>query len=96
MSVKPKLRLEIKRLRELPPIKSRMWSHSITNVEDTTGYEEKQPQDTDELDMLINDLEHIKTKKSLECFITENREIINGLSPSDRNCFLGLIKRNYY
>ena len=99
MSVKPKIRLDAMIRRKLPPIQQRTWTHNSANkVEEyeQKEYEQKQPQDTDELDMLISDLEHIKTKKSLECFITENRDFINNLDPTDRNCFLGLIKRKYY
>lgn len=96
MSVKPKIRLENIKNRELPPIKSRTWKHETHKIIQTTEYETKQPQDIDELDMLINDLEYVKSKKSLECFITENKDFINNLNTDDRNAFLSYIKRKYF
>ena len=52
--------------------------------------------DDDILDELLNDLSHIKSKRSLDFFIADNREYINNLPQEDKSMFLNTLQKRFF
>ena len=59
-------------------------------------FNEFKDENTELLSDLLDDLSSLKTKRSLEYFVAENREYINQLQSTQRNVLLTAIKNRFY
>lgn len=76
--------------RHMPPIQITNHIH-INHIE-----EDKAEKGRELLTELLTDFDYIKSKRSLEYFVAENKEYINQLGPHQKAIFLGAISKKFF